>query len=350
MEARIYSKDLLFFGVIENFTSLIWTRKYFKPGNFELYAPLTDSNVQLLQPGNLISKRGAKEAGVIEDLTFEEHNDAKIAAKGRFLSCYFERRIIKQTMNIDATVTQAVVQLAQAANIDFEHMGDWDFFETEEKVKFQVSWKNFLDVLEKISLATNIAFRLRPDFEAKQIRFDMYTGVDRSKNQKDRPRIIFSEEFNNLESARYSYNDQSLKTFFYIGGQGEGPNRTIVTVGENSMGIDRREMFINASDINPSDISTDEYKKLLKQRGEEQRLKNGIAKSFEGETTATANNRYKIDYDLGDIVTIQKESWNMAIDMRITELQEVYEDGDFKVYPTFGSPLPETVNWEELNG
>ena len=32
MEVRIYDRDLNFKGVIENHTSLIWTRKYYEPG------------------------------------------------------------------------------------------------------------------------------------------------------------------------------------------------------------------------------------------------------------------------------------------------------------------------------
>lgn len=42
MEVRIYDRDLNFKGVIENHTSLIWTRKYYEPGNFEIHAPITE--------------------------------------------------------------------------------------------------------------------------------------------------------------------------------------------------------------------------------------------------------------------------------------------------------------------
>ena len=71
MEARIYDKNLNFKGSIENHTSLIWTRKYYEPGNFEIHAPITDRNLALLAKGNIISKRGSKEAGVVEDIENE---------------------------------------------------------------------------------------------------------------------------------------------------------------------------------------------------------------------------------------------------------------------------------------
>ena len=94
MEVRIYDRDLNFKGVIENHTSLIWTRKYYEPGNFEIHAPITEQNLRLLAKGNIISKRGSSEAGVIEDIENEE-SDLKneITAKGRFLSSYMDRRL-----------------------------------------------------------------------------------------------------------------------------------------------------------------------------------------------------------------------------------------------------------------
>ena len=72
MEIRVYDINLIFLGVVEDFKSLIWTRKYYEPGNFELHAAGTDKNIQLLQAGNIITKRGAKEAGIIGAYTDQE--------------------------------------------------------------------------------------------------------------------------------------------------------------------------------------------------------------------------------------------------------------------------------------
>lgn len=112
MEVRIYDRDLNFKGVIENHTSLIWTRKYYEPGNFEIHAPITEQNLRLLAKGNIISKRGSSEAGVIEDIENEE-SDLKneITAKGRFLSSYMDRRLIKSTVNFSGKIEVAMRNL-----------------------------------------------------------------------------------------------------------------------------------------------------------------------------------------------------------------------------------------------
>ena len=66
MELRVYDLDLNRKGVIDNFQSLIWTRKYYESGTFEIYAPLTQSNIDLLKQERLVGKDGSIEVGIIE--------------------------------------------------------------------------------------------------------------------------------------------------------------------------------------------------------------------------------------------------------------------------------------------
>lgn len=65
MEVRIYGRDLFRRGQIENQTSLIWTRKFYEPGTFELHAPITDENLYLLQEGNIIGKKDPPKPGLL---------------------------------------------------------------------------------------------------------------------------------------------------------------------------------------------------------------------------------------------------------------------------------------------
>ncbi|HJD38163.1 MAG TPA: siphovirus ReqiPepy6 Gp37-like family protein, partial [Candidatus Blautia ornithocaccae] len=68
MEIRVYDREMNFKGIVDNATSLIWIRRYYEVGEFELHAPLTDRNLELLKADNLVTIRGAKEAGIIEDI------------------------------------------------------------------------------------------------------------------------------------------------------------------------------------------------------------------------------------------------------------------------------------------
>ena len=352
MEVRIYNASMQFQGLIENQTSVLWNRKYFEPGDFELYCPVTVNNHNLLKRGNLVWIRGAAEAGVIESLVMEQ-NDTKnqIQAKGRFLSSYMSRRLIRPTYNIQNGLVETAMRqiLSNAVSIPLVRLGDVQGF--TERVSFQATYKNLQDYETKLAKYSNIGYRFRPDFTNKTITFELYKGLDKTFNQTARPRVVFSESYNNILSSRYTLNDQLLKTVCYVGGQGEGSARTYAVAGDDSLtGLDRREVYINASDISPEDLTSAQYIEALKQRGNNELKQDVLAEAVECVTDANSNFKYRRDYDLGDIVAVRKESWDIATNLRITELTEIYEYGAMKVSPTFGTALPSVIDWSEKNG
>ena len=346
MEVRVYGQDLFRIGQIENQTSLIWTRKFYEPGTFEFHAPVTDENLSLLQPGNIIGKKGSAEAGIIEDIEKEE-SDIKneITVKGRFLSSYMDRRLIKRTVNFSGYIEVAMRQLySGAVPIPLVELGSLNGF--SERAEFQVTMKNLLAYENKLSRAGAIGFRFRPDFVNHKIIFETYQGKDRTLSQHENNRVIFSEDYNNLNNAIYKYNSQNLKTFAIFGGQGEGEERTYYELGGGE-GYDRREVFVDAKDVSKEGLTEEQYKAALLQRAQEELNESIISESLECETNAGINFGYKEDYDLGDIVTVRKKKWNLYMNQRITELSEVYEYGGMTVVPTFGDPLPEKIKWDE---
>lgn len=346
MEVRIYDRDLNFKGVIENHTSLIWTRKYYEPGNFEIHAPITEQNLRLLAKGNIISKRGSSEAGVIEDIENEE-SDLKneITAKGRFLSSYMDRRLIKSTVNFSGKIEVAMRNLLSGVTaIPLVELGTLNGF--TETVEFQATMKNLMTYETKLAKAGTIGYRFRPDFRNRKIIFETYKGTDRTTAQGINSRVIFSESYNNLNNVIYKYNDQQYRTKAIVGGEGEGAARVYVEVGGGA-GLDLREIFVDAKDIQSEGLTDAAYKAALAQRGRETLAANVVSESVECETEADINFKYKTHYDLGDIVTVKKKKWGIVLSKRITELQEVYEYGGMYVVPTMGDALPEKIDWSD---
>ena len=97
MEIRIYNPSLALQGIIDEFSSLIWIRRYQQPGEFELHTPYSQESRSLLVPENIVQKFDGgptTEAGVIEHL---EMTQDEIVVKGRFLESYLDRRLIKAT-------------------------------------------------------------------------------------------------------------------------------------------------------------------------------------------------------------------------------------------------------------
>lgn len=352
MEIRIYDARMNFKGLVENQTSLLWNRAYYGGGSFELYCPVTTNNQSLLQMGNLVWLRGAVEAGVIESLTLEQNSvKNQITVKGRFLDSYMTRRLIRPSYSITNGLVETAMRdiLSNAAPLPLVQLGDVQGF--EDTVTFQATYKNLFDYEQKLAKYANIGFRFRPDFTEKTITFELFRGLDRTMAQSDRNRVVFSQAYNNIAEAKYTTNSQLLKNVCYVGGQGEGAQRTIVIAGDDTLaGLYRFEVFVSASDISPEGISQAEYENMLIQRGNNELQHDTYVNSFECVTDANRNFVYKRNYDLGDIVTIQKENWGLSTDLRLTAITEVYEYGAMMVQPTFGTPLPEIIDWSENNG
>lgn len=348
MEIRIYNDNMDFQGIIENQRSLLWNRQYNETGSFELHCPITPYTIMLLQRGNLVWKKGAVDAGIIESRHIEEDVDSnEIVASGRFLTAYMDRRLIRPTFNFSGRAEVAMRSILTNA-VAIPHVQLGTLIGYTESIEFQATYKKLLNIMQKIAKQTQLGFRFRPDFTTKTITFEVYKGLDKSMGQSDRARVIFSEDFRNLNKALYEEDEQVYSNVCYVGGKGEGTERVIVTVGDTSTtGLARREVFINGSDISDENLTNAQYLEALRQRGRDKLAECALYNYVECEAIPYGNFEYLKDYDLGDIVTIKKEGWGITQNLRLSGVTEVYENGTQTIQPVFGEPAPVTANWEE---
>lgn len=346
MEIRVYTPELKFLGVIESFKSLIWRRKYYEPGQFELHAPGTKENIELLKAGNIITKRGSKEAGVIGEFKdTEKGRDSQIIRKGYFLSVYLDRRLIKTTVTFNGTYENAMRHLVtQVTPIPLLELGKLNNY--KETARLQVTYKQLGTYLTKIAKCSGLGYRIRPDFKTKKLYFEVYSGVDHTTKQKEEPHVIFSGKYENLNKVDYAANDNKYKNKFYIGGQGEGKDRIVEILDYGATGTDLREVFIDAKDLKQGDLTEQQYREVLRQRGKEKAENFKRYESMEAEVADT-NFKYKVHWDLGDKVTALKKEWGLTLHKRITEVEEVYENGGITITPVLGNIQPDTIDLSE---
>lgn len=349
-QVKVYDTDLNRKGVIDVYRSLIWTRKYFEAGTVELHAALNQKNLNLLQEGNILTMTGSVESAFIEGISADDYSN-EITATGRMLSSGLSRRGIKTVVNFTSgTYEAAMRQLVNTAAINVTdplphlQLGTAEGF--TDTVAFQTSYKDLYEYLVKLSKCSNLAFRVRADYKNKIMYFEVYSGTDHSKNQTGNKRVIFSEVYRNISKATYVRNVQQAKTHAIVCGEGEGTARSIAeaTIDATATGWNRKEVMIDANDLQSDGLTAAQYQAALVQRGIEKLAEYGITECLEATTLPFVNFAYKTDYDLGDIVTVNKKAWSIEVDKRITEIQEIYENGSFTIVPTFGDPLPDTVS------
>lgn len=355
MDIYIFDRDINFIDTIDNFTSLQWIRRYHDTGRFELHCPITESTIKTLVRDNSVWIKGSNEVGIIEyrNLTINSNGEEVLKINGRFMTSVLDRRIIlgtEQYANKEVEIILRNIIDKNCINTTAERklpliLGKLNNF--NDKINYQKSYGNLLYELKTLSETNDIGFFIRTDLEGRKHYFQVYKGVDRSINQSINSPVIFSREYDNLYEQEYTDSTDNLKTTAVVAGEGEGAARKVIVVNNDFKGLDRRELFVDARDLQ-KESETDEVKKiltdteyndLLTQRGKEKLSECKDIQTFEGRIISN-NYIYKEDYDLGDIVTVLDRKWNVQVDTRITEVTEVYEGGKIQIVPTLGNKVP----------
>ena len=355
MELYVFDRDLNFIGINDSFTSLIWRRKYFKGGDFELNCSLTNKNLMLFARGNIIYKKD-NEAGYIEYRNMKQDTEGKeiLVIKGKFLTGYFNRRIIWGTKILNTTSEVAMRTLVSDNCISPSDttrvipnvmLGTLQGY--TDTVDYQVSYANLSDELENLSNISNLGHRINLDITNKKLIFDVYKGLDHSVNQAINPRCIFSKEFENILEQEYVDSLNNYKNTCLVAGVGEGAARKTITINPNNIGLDRHEIFADqkslSNEIDSVLMSDTDYNLLLTGKGNELLATTLEIQTFDSKVNLNSNLKYHIDYDLGDIVTVVNNPWGVVISPRITDITEIYEEQGMSIEITFGSSIPTLI-------
>lgn len=362
MQLYIYSPNMEMLGVIEEITSLLWTRKYWEPGEFKLLVPFNDTHNKLLQEDNIIFKHGDTEAAEIKYVSISKNLEGfeVIEVQGKFLTQWIGKRVIgTQLVNVSATAQNLVrrivdencVTTSAARKIPRLSMANDPVIESSKILYTSEVYVNALDAVVDIAQGSKIGFRINSDRSTGFHTFSTYKGMDcTEKNSAGNPPCIFSQDYDNVLEQEYSRSTEKYKNTAYVTGEvrDDESYETVIVNAENT-GLARNELHISGGDIkqtykdedNNEIIMTDaEYRRALKDRGDEKLEQYPISRSFASEINVGANLVYRKDFDLGDRVTCFNKQWNVRIDARITEITESYDVKGAGLEITFGESIP----------
>ena len=358
MELLILDKDFNSSETLDIFESLIWTDRYFGYGDFELYMPANEEILKILPLGYYLYNRESEHIMIVEDLEIETdvEEGAHLKITGRSLESILERRIVWNQTVLEGSLQDGIKKLLDENIIspkddsrkipNFIFKASEDERITELTIYAQYYGENLYDTIVNICKSENLGFKII--LEGTNMIFSLYMGIDRSYGQDTNPYVIFSPGFDNLMNNNYVESEKTLKTTALVAGEGEGSDRKVTTVSIEkitSMGLDRRELFVDAagvsSSVNGETISDDEYMKQLSQKGSEELSKNKKTISFEGEVDISATYEFGSDYYIGDVVQVINE-FGCQSGSRITEFIRSQDDTGLEYYPTF-----ETLDEEE---
>ena len=342
-------------GSVPLFRSLIWTRRYEKLGCFELHA--SREYFDLLNTGKYLYRNDADELGVIDEVNYsqDENGGREAYAKGNFAECLLMDRVIESTVMLSGNTEDAMRNLVARTAVFPEdtdrvirHLRLGDISRLTGTIDSQVTGDNLSEKLYEIGNTQEISHRVRFDFHTNDLVFEVWQGKDRRDSQEVNIWDIFSISFYYIRNVVYNRNGNAYRNFAYVAGAGEGTARTVITVDLRNPGEERREIWVDARDIqmedgNGSAIPQEVYQALLIQRGREKLAEYRKVETVNSSIDSNANLRYKQDFDLGDYCTYINTEINVATDKRITEIMETYEGGATELTITFGTDEISTV-------
>ena len=373
VEVRDTNREII--GILDDFSSIIWQVDYYDNGSFEIYTTATPENLKVLKKNNYITRGDDDNVGIIENIEIKlnEQDGLMIAASGSFGKSVLGRRIVYKLAGSSAgkvsilptvssgNVENAVRKLVDshiinsvypARNVDFIRLGEVKGIdkkivsENGLESKKQTSFGNLLEytneILQEYEMSSYMAF----DRENKEFVFNIFEGKDRSRdNTEGNDPVIFSQEYDNLLSSNYATTLSTANTAL-IGGEGEGVDRFCAMIGENAVGLDRKEIWVDASsqsltyqDENGEEktYTDDEYVDLLQSSGKQTIATFAATESYEGEINV--NNpqyKYKRDYNIGDLVSVEDRGIGVYLTARILSVIESQDENGYLITVSYG--------------
>ena len=349
---RFFNKDLEFIGEIDNFKSTVYVRRWETFGTFEIH--LEEDRPELFVEGYYIMlNNDAYRSGIIQYYKndsdgYEPKSQKDIVIKGYSLLylLYWRITVPPATNNgyriwnnkpiedimYDLVNENAVNPSDSKRKIPQLTMGTSQH--RGGKLTFQTRLKYLTDDLYTLSRQSGLGVSIKLDAVSKRFVFEVLEGRDCTYGIENPRSYIFSKANNKVNKRTYTYSTMGAKNMAYIGGQGDGDDREIVTLHDELAGLERKEMFVDARDI--PEGQTDN----LLDRGNTklEATKEVVSYEFDASTED-----YGTLWDLGDTATFVDES-GFIEDNRITEVREAYESSVLRIDPVFGHTEQTIVN------
>lgn len=329
--------------VVDDYVSLMWCKRYADVGALDLEIEATKENLNVFKKGYYITRDDDDTIYRIESIEIDtdENGNDNLIVGALDCKCILHQRITWSQVFLNNADVQAFIkemltfnfiapsETRRRINMRFDDNAELNGIGTA--TTRQSTYDDIGEKIIELCKSYNLGCKVYFNYETEKFHFALYEGVDRSINQRENPRIIFSPDNDNMFSSKYEFDMSNSKNVALVGGEGEGLERKLRQVG-NVSGLERRETFIDAGSASSDGDLVDYYDALINEG--KSKLSEMVATSkFEAEIDST-NYKYKTDYNLGDIVTVENK-YGLIINARIVEIIETWDNTGYTIEPVF---------------
>lgn len=366
--------------IIDIFSDLIWTERYYAYGEFEVTMPANQTIIDQCHRDDYMALSWTNTIMIIESIlsNTDSINGDTITISGRSLTSILDRRIIVDevvgTLASDGTPNNVGLVSAiktiltnnfisptdpnrQIPNFSFKEI-------TDPAIKnlvigsFQELGTPCYDEISSICEDMELGFKVNA-IDGGGFEFELYFGVDRSWDQEEVFPVVFSDSYENLITSNYLESSKNYKSVAYVNWKwryeelivvpdGTGSN-TVMTVNgsgdettelsreTDTTGLLRREIYLSDGggtyDIKKR-ANLASYRNQIKNKTDMYLSAYNIEKMFEGDVEYARQFVYGKDYFLGDIVQLENKN-SQTGKCRVTEIVFTWNSSGQSLIPTF---------------
>lgn len=357
-------------GEVNDASSVLYTKRFKGYGTLEMYVPLTNENVQYCKVGNMlcIGSTGRYCYFILGIQPQKDENGfVKIKVVGRSLECILANRILYTTHKytnkalsyvmynmVDVNFISVTDSKRRLSHLELEQGAYTNLF--GPVVTLQRLGKSVKDREDEICENYEYGYEIYFDIKALKFIFRVLQPVNKTYNSGVQLPIIFDTETDDVLQSTYNYNAEAEKNVALVVGEAQDSTekdikvRAKVVVGNDTLaGYQRKEMYIDARDLQSEsesdsgsveEMSQHDYEELLRNRGSVKLSENAVVQTLEASIRYYGSQyEYDVDYTVGDIVTIVDRDINVMVNASISEVEIAYSD-TYEIRLTIGTGVP----------
>jgi Siphovirus ReqiPepy6 Gp37-like protein len=376
MEPYTLNRSFLKQDVIDGFSSIIWTERYYGDSAVEMSVPLTPEMIEKLPVGTFLGLDGSDEIMILESRNMEE---GKLKVTGISLLPWLDNRFIRTTPNHEdqhwylgggegqtagwllwAIVYYMCVEgspyltgasptgISNPQQLAIPGLGLRDYDKSGPPITVGVPYGPVYKALKEIATTYELGMSITLDSvtdTSYSLGFRSYKGIDRTSSQLDNPVVRFSPQMDSFTGIKELESIAALKTLVYAFASGLRPQEgepVLTTVpgvsaltGPQYTGFDLRALLVFPSDITTDMVggSQQAVVNILNSRAYDALTANHFVQAVDGEIVPDNQFKYGLHYFLGDLIEVQGNT-EIVQTARITEYIRAQDSAGERAYPT----------------
>lgn len=327
----------------------LWDSKLYEPGEFQIQI-LTDSDLDLNVCKYVITNT-KKEIGVIEKWQFTSDSRNTVLISGFFAEQLLFKSVIYPTYDAYNKTIWTIAQeicIKYLNDLGFELIlpsqpQDGVIVEGSTGITFQQTGDYVGTAL--YGLAATYGYGVAITKAETKLKIDIFNYHDRTGGTDD-DEVVFSVSLNNIKKYDVVKDKSNYRNIAVVAGEGEGSARIFEVVDISQNGARKYHLWVDARDLQQEENeSISSYRNKLRQRGLEKLAEYVEIDNVEVEIQQEEAEKIGIEYNIGDLVWVVINPYNLVYKMKIIEIEDVYNQGKRSTSLIFGDKIPSS--WEK---